>query len=343
MILLNKSFKTVFDNNELVVKNLLQLAKNLPLMTELVSSESDGYSLFDLNDIHSAEENIISRILVEMTKKNNIDINNYYIIIRATQEDYDIDICDMCAGYGEYHTFKDKNGNIKNDVGDFVIQIFVKEADDIITVTTDLIKNDSTLQEPKINEVTLHRGREMYSHIMEQGGSLLLKSAQTTSETNFGNDGQWSFTIQFHNKNDVQEGSFEYPNFKDVLILKGEFLNNNERVQLENVISNTKIENEVKLSCSNDLKIKSLINNYSFEMLYKSIFPANYKGDWDIRYKQNLINNTDERFAKKADMNKDRERKLEGEYIVHYETKEIMNKLYEFMIMNDINTLTLIN
>lgn len=343
MILVNKSFKTVFDKNELVVKNLLHLAKSLSLMTELVAPESNGYSIFDLNDIQTAEENIISRILVEITKKNNIDISNYYAIIRATQEDYDLDLCDMCAGYGEYHTFKDKNNNIVEDVGDFVIQIFVREADDIMTVTTDLIKKDSTLQEPKINEVTLHRGREMYSHIMEQGGCLLLKTAETTSETNFGYDGQWSFTIQFHNKSDIQEGSLEYPKFKDALITKSDFLNNNERIQLENVISSTKIENNVKFSCSNDLKIKSLINNYSFELLYKSLFPGNYKGVWDIRPKPNLIKNTDERFAEMHNMNKDRERKLEGEYVVNYETKEIMNKLYEFMIMNDINTLTLIN
>lgn len=343
MILVNKSFKTVFDKNELVVKNLLHLVKNLSLMTELVAPESDGYSIFDLNDIHTVEENIISTILVEITKKNNIDINNYYIIIRATQEDYDLDLIDMCAGYGEYHTFKDKTNNIVEDVGDFLIQIFIREADDIMTVTTDLTKNDSTLQEPKINEVTLHLGREMYSYITTQRGCLLLKTAQTTSETNFGCNGQWSFTIQFHNKSDMQEDSLGYPKFKDVLITKSDFLNNNERSQLEDVISSTKLENNVKFSCSNDLKIKSLINNYSLEMLYKSLFPANYKGDWDIRFKPNLIKNTDERFAQMHDINKDRERKLEGQYVVHYETKEIMNKLYEFMIMNNINTLTLIN
>ena len=78
-------------------------------------------------------------------------------------------------------------------------------------------------------------------------------------------------------------------------------------------------------------------------MLYKSLFPANYKGDWNIQYKPNLINNTNEEFAQIKDMNIDRERKLEGEYVIHYETKKIMNKLYEFMNMNNINTLTLIN
>jgi hypothetical protein len=258
-------------------------------MIEHFDSNANGFVLFDYEVFKTPHQLLIYNLIKSATDKHNIDLDNYHIIIRPSIE-RGRTYYDMCIGYGEYHNIITPEGNIINDCGNFQMDLFFNELDDIINIGTNLTKKN-TENEPIINKLVLFRPQLFSAFINNHSGTYYFKQLNNITEHNF-SLGLVKFGIDFIDKSN---GIVNYPKFSEIFqnedslhdyYYKYYNFEVNNDLFINNVL-NTKLDSveviadiiELNIhSCSTNTDLKNILEkyNYTFEKLYRSMYPGVY-------------------------------------------------------------------
>lgn len=338
--------------NEKIISNNMKLFCNA-LDVGLDKYNSNGWCILD-NNFKIPQHALIYTFVKSVLDKQNKLIDDYKIIltscIRSGRKYYDHSMY-----YGEYHDFH-KSGNCINDiVNDFQMFIFFNNDDEIVKLTTDLNKT-IVENEPIINEICIFRPQLFTSLIGCHIGTYYLKEETDTDVHSVFNNSLFSVNLEFVNKNDHFDCEFNYPNLSDVFEDEEELykiydnlypFSINKELFVTDII-NTSINDltcisynitEELISISDNLFFKEILEKYgyTFEKLYKSMFPGEYTSEnFIIEHYPDVYD--DDSIVLETDINiKIPGLKCSGFITVPSDTKKIFLEINDYMKINKIN------
>jgi hypothetical protein len=345
-----------FNDSEEIISNNMKLYCTA-LNVGLSNFHSNGFSILDNNFKTPQHELLYYLIKSVFDNKFNISIDNYKIIIRTTTESgrsyYDIDF-----DYGENHDVKTSEGNIINTcVSEFQMDIYFNNSDDnIITIGTNMNK-DIKDNEPNIDEIIIFRPQMFSSFTNHHMGTYYFNEINTNID--YLEKGLFKLCVDIINKNTEIVGN--YPNISDVFENESDiykvydglypffknkelFVNNVIDTRLENLEFNIDIMNEKIISISKNVYLKTILKkyDYTFEKLYKSMFPGVYSSEnFEITYYDKIYENID--FMDHSDINiNDENRKCAGYQVIPVETKNIILLINNYMKLINVNYIKII-
>jgi hypothetical protein len=297
----------------------------------------NGFFILDTNNFNIPQHEFIYNLVNSVLKKFKIDQDDYYMIMRCS----DVGIkkpYDMCSGFGEKHKLTRSDGKTISDYGDLVLHIYFDDNDNILTLGTDLKKNNTDTK-PQINEISLIRPRKLSAYLMHHSNNYFIR------DTNNLDKRLYRICIEFVNKN---IGKPNYPFLSDAIsneyILYGfnnnytPFLNN---ISIENIKINSNVLEKNEESCSSNIYIKNKLDehDYTFDRLYKSLYPGVYneEGFEITHYDEVYTCNTGIKIEYINENNR-----CIGFQTVPIETKKIFIELRNYMINNNFYNIKII-
>jgi hypothetical protein len=290
----------------------------------------NGFLILDTNVFNIPQHEFIYNLVNSVLKNYKIDSDDYYMVMRCS----DIGIkkhYDICSGFGEKHEIIRSDGKTVREYCDLVLHIYFNDNDNILSIGTDL-KNNNSDKKPQINELSLFRPRKLSACLMHHANNYFIKDTNNLDQLDKRLYKVW---IDFINKNN---GKPTYPNLSDVISNEDDlyfnysyytpFLNN---VPIENIKINSNILELNTESCSSNNYIKNKLDDhdYTFDRLYKSMYPGVYKeeGFEIIHYDEVYTSNT----GLKVDYINEDNRCI-GFQTVPIETRKIFIELRNYMV-----------
>jgi len=345
-------------DEEIISNNMTLFSIAIGKAIYKIDRNANGYLILDIDNFNTPQHALIYNLIKSIADKHNLHLDDYFMVMRSCIK-YGRDCYDMCSGYGEYHDIINQTGEIVNDCCDFRADIYYNNSDDVITIGTDLNKNN-TETIPKINEITLIRPRKMSAFIGSHYGSYYLTDSHyLNKDKDIMGSAIYKTTIEFFNKSNGKL-NYNYPNFSDIvedekelytyyesyypfLKNKEKFVNNTKDTTIEDIelVANTLSKNNQ--SSSGNVFIRNLLDshNYTFETLYKSMYPGEYPDEnFEINhYDKCYANNANTRVE---DINQQFHHKCIGYQTVPAETREIISELCNYMKTNNFYSMTII-
>lgn len=335
------SFKFELNVDEQILsENFKMFCFCSQFITRNFDPNCNGFLLFDYEIIKTSYQLLIYNLIKTATDKKNIILDNYNIIIRPVVQEEDA-FYDIYIDYGEYHDIKNSEGNIIEDCCDFKLDIFLKKTDNIINIGTDLTKQN-TENEPIINNIYLFRPQIFSAFLSCHSGNYFFKHEDNNKDINCCCS---SLSIEFIHKNN---GSVNYPKFSDVFqneqIIHNYCCNffKNNNLDIDNIL-HTKFDNIQVISNiineNNDVSSNTFIlkilekYNYTFEKLYRSLFPGVYNEPNNEIKHYDIYENTDTSID---DINMVFNHKCIGMQTITINTRNIISEITEYMKINDI-------
>jgi hypothetical protein len=341
-------------NEEIISNNMILFTTAIGKLIDNVDKHANGFLMLDIDNFNTPQHALIYNLIKSVTDKQNINLDDYFMVMRSCIK-YGRDCFDMYADYGEYHDIITPSGTTVRDCCEFSADIYFNDSDDVITIATDLNKNNTDTI-PQINEITLIRPRKMSALIGSHRGFYYLTDPDCCSRIKDGS--RYETTIEFFNK---KTGKLlnSYPNFSDVVKdetelyamyeryypfskNKEKFVNNTEDITIEGIelVANTISNNS--LSSSADVFLRNLLDSYhyTFETFYKSLYPGEYtEENFEIKH-------YDECFANDActpikDINNRFRHKCVGNQTVPVHTREIILEMCNYMKTNHYYSMTI--
>ena len=340
-----------FNNYKEIVSN------NMKLFCIALNQQSNSNGFYILDDnFKTPQHQIIYYLIKSVTDSKSISMEDYNIVLRGCVKDTRVNY-DMYIDYGENHDMKTTDGNtIQGFVNDFQMMLYFNDNENNIIIGTDLDKNNID-NEPIINEITFFRPQMMSSFTNCHIGSFIL-TINNKIEKNMLKENNFFISVDFIKKNigiienypiisNVFENENElyktydilYPFYKN----KELFVNNITETRLDGIEFNNIIINEKKIYASDNNTFLNLLlkkNNYTFEKLYKSMFPGVYSNEKFVieHYSENYSDSD----IPIEDINCNFENcKCIGYQNIPKETRNIIFKINEYMKFYDISYLKL--
>jgi len=341
--------KTIVSNNMKLFCTAIDIA--------LDKYNSNGFVILD-NNFKIPQHALIYTFAKSVLDKNNESIDNYKIILRASVKKGKT-YFDSCTGYGEYHEIhKDDCINVET-ICDFHMYINFNNCDDILTIATDLNK---TIQddEPNIDEIYIYRPQAFSSFMTYHIGTYYFNE-ELNGMNNILNNGLFRVSLEFVNKNNDFHCGCNYPNLSDIFENEEELYKvydfiypfSSNKDQFVTDMKNTSINDircvpckitETVISISDNLYIKEILDKYgyTFEKLYKSMFPGEYcRENFTIEHYPSIYD--EDSTTKESDINvKSLDYKCIGLNTVPSETKNIMIEINDYMKIHNINYIKII-
>jgi len=349
---INLCTKYILDVNESILSNNMKLFC-LSLNSALTKYNSNGFVILD-NSFKIPHHALIYTFAKSFMDEKNKSIDDYKIILRAchkTGRKY----FDSGFGYGEYHAIQKSNDiDVDSMLCDFLMFINFNNCDDIVTIATDLNKKILD-NEPNINELYIFRSHPFTSLTGYHMGNYFFKEVNMISIDNLLINGLYSISLEFVNKNNDFYTQYNYPNMSDIFKNEQElyeiydkiynFYTNKElfvtdviNMSINDITCIPKKIEETVISISDNLYFKELLEryNYTFEKLYKSMFPGEYSNENfiiehypEVYYDDSTIPETDINIKSKY-------HRCSGLYTVPTDTKKILLEINEYIKMNEI-------
>ena len=352
--------KYILNVNESIISNNMKLFC-LALDKALTTYDSDGFVILD-NNFKIPHHALIYNFAKSVLDKKKISIDDYKIILRAsskTGKQY----YDLCLGYGEYHEIQKSNDiTTVEPIGDFHMYVNFNNCDDILTLSTDL--NKTILDdEPNMNEINIFRPPAFSSLTTHHMGTYYLKEVKET-DINIDNllkNGLFKVSLEFVNKNSDFECLFDYPNFSDIFENEAELYDVYETIYPFSInknlfvtdIKNTSINDircisdkitEEVVSVSDNFDFKEILEkyDYTFEKLYKSLFPGEYCCENFIIEHYPSVYNDDSTTPDSCINMKSTNYKCCGPVTVPSDTNKIIKEINEYMKIHNIKYIKII-
>jgi len=342
--------------NKTIISNNMKLFC-MALDISLFEYNSNGFVILD-NNFKIPQHALIYTFAKSVLDKHNKSIDDYKIILRGCVKKGKTHF-DICMGYGEYHEIhKDDCTNVET-ISDFHMYINFNKCDDILTIATDLNKTVQA-DEPNIDEIYIYRPQAFSSFITYHMGTYYF-TEEVNDINNILNLGLFRVSLEFVNKNNDFECGCNYPNLSDIFeneeqlykVYEGIYPFSINKEQFVTDIKNTSINDirciprkitENVISISDNLYIKEILDkyDYTFEKLYKSMFPGEYCCEkFTIEHYPSIYD--EDSTTKESDINsKSLDYKCSGLMTVPSETKKIMIEINDYMKINNINYIKIV-
>jgi hypothetical protein len=335
-------------NEEIISNNMMLFTKCSDIMIDDFDKDSDGIAILDIENITTPQQGLIYNIIKSITDLHNIDLNEYHIVFRSSIK-YGKEGYDLYSDYGELHNIIKSDGSIERDFGDFHIVINYNDSDNILNIMSDLTK-DNREECPQINELTFFRPLKL---------SACMSTHYTTYYLTDEKYELYKTYIDFIKKN---RGNVHYTDVSDIIKTEEQlyeeydngnsnifsehkdfFVNNTIDQKLENIELIGSVLDKNSRSCTNDTIIRNILEsyNYTFEKLYKSMYPCQYCDEgFDICDYSDC--NIDHPHVDTNDINVIHDNyACIGMKIVPEDTRKIIKEIANYMKLNNYYTMTI--
>jgi hypothetical protein len=324
------TYMALFGNIESTIDKQI-LSNNMINFIEITSrySYDNGYMAFDYNNIELSQHKFLYDAIKNFLDKSEIQIDDYNIIIRSSTK-LDNQYYDFSSGYGERYKIVGPDEETIDLLPNFEIIMFFNKLyeDDIIYIYTDL-KNTNIELKPEINKITIRIPDNSSISAAQHGGFFFRKDKKDLEIYDLTEKKLFFINIALIHKS---YGKSDYSP------LSGFIKNKNNLYNMEDAIVDVNMVDENVQSCSENFYIKDILENmnYSFERLYKTMYPGVYSEENCELLNYNPIYENIEPVNNHLNPNS-----IEGFHNFPPLTKKIFNILIDYMIKSNKSIMTI--